>query len=113
MLDALEPLNLDRQQRGEPPLRIGIGLHTGLAVVGDIGSPEHRLEFTAIGDAVNVASRIQGLTKIVGTSVLVSSATRDQAGTGHAFRAIEPMLVKGKSEPLYTFVPSRHVAPPP
>jgi len=105
MVEALEQLNLERVRSGEVPLRLGIGIHTGRVVLGDIGTDERR-EYTAIGDAVNVASRIEGLTKDHGVPVLVSGETRAQAGGTFSWDERPASALRGRAEPVRLWVPA-------
>lgn len=112
MLNAIAEWNHERVAAGEPPIRLGIGVHFGTAVLGDIGS-ERRLEFAVVGDTVNVASRLEGLTRSMGVDLLVSEAlfTRAQAAgadTGR-FADMGAQPLRGREEPVHVwgYTPSR------
>jgi class 3 adenylate cyclase len=95
---ALIGYNDGRKKAGYQPIRIGIGLHYGDLILGTIGEDE-RMQTTVIADAVNLASRIEGLTKIYGVSLLVSKPLVDKLPPGHAFhlRHLGAVKAKGKS----------------
>jgi adenylate cyclase len=100
MLDEINAMNEARVEQGKKPIEVGIGVNTGQAVVGYIGSNE-RHEFTAIGDSVNTSSRLCGLAK--GGEVLASDATIRRAGPGFVVEPVSVLQVKGKEKGVPAF----------
>jgi adenylate cyclase len=114
MQERTAALNADRTRRGGPELVLGIGLHSGPAVVGDIGPP-HRREFTIVGGTVNLASRIEGLTRELGEPILASEAVRTRAPRASVWRPLPPHPVRGLEAPISLWAPAKAAqgAPPP
>jgi adenylate cyclase len=108
MAERLNALNADLLERGLPQIGVGIGLNTGVVCVGDMGS-DIRRSYTVMGDAVNLASRIEALTRHYGVDILAGEATRlatpHTAGAGFRWVEVDRVRVKGKLQPVTLFTP--------
>lgn len=102
MQRALDEMNRAGAFPKNLALKIGIGINTGDMIVGNMGS-EARFDYTVIGDNVNLASRMEGITKEYGVGILVSEATRREAGDSVMARRIDTVAVKGKKEPVVMY----------
>jgi tetratricopeptide (TPR) repeat protein len=104
MLQGLVRYNQGRRRAGYQPIRIGIGLNTGELMLGTVGD-QARMDGTVISDAVNLASRVEGMTKVYGVSLLISETTyfQLQDPAKYQIRIIDQVQAKGKSEPVTIF----------
>lgn len=111
MKALLGKINGERSVAGKPPIAIGIGIHSDEVVVGNIGS-RRRLEFTVVGDGVNVSSRLQGLNKEFGTTILVSETTFEALKAEFEFREMPEAKLRGRTKELrfYEVISARTVA---
>jgi len=99
MKKALRQWNIERGATGKPPVHIGIGLNTDQVVTGNIGSPT-RMDYTMIGDGVNLASRLESACKHYKTQILISENTYQALNGTYRIRQIDRVVVKGKSQPV-------------
>jgi adenylate cyclase len=99
-IENLEILNISLKKEFDKEFKIGIGIHTGTAMIGEVGS-YGRSDYTIIGDNVNLASRIEGLTKYFGAKILISQYTKENLVLGeYNIKYVSSVVVKGKTKPI-------------
>jgi len=103
MIEELKVLQTAFVAKGWPPIKIGVGLNTGTMTVGNMGS-SFRMAYTAMGDAVNLGSRLESITKQYGVYIIVSEFTRAKV-PDYVYRELDKIRVKGKDEPVTIFEP--------
>ena len=103
MQRAMKKLSAEMEEKGYPELKMGVGINSGPTSVGNMGS-KIRLAYTVMGDTVNLASRLEGLTKYYGVPILVGEQTRHKA-RGFIFREVDCVRVKGRREAVVMFEP--------
>ncbi len=104
MVGRLDSFNRGQEDRGRPTFRMGVGITFGPATVGNIGS-ERKMDYTVIGDMVNIASRLESLTKVYRQPILVSDAVHDRVGEVIPCRFVDRVVVKGRSGSSEIYAP--------
>ena len=108
MQKAMAELREELAKENLPQIRMRIGIHSGSAVVGNLGSAK-RFGYTAVGDDVNLAARLEGINKLYGTGIMMSSDTARQVEGRIALRPVDRVIVKGKSQAVEVFTPCENV----
>ncbi|OGT02537.1 MAG: hypothetical protein A2143_03065 [Gallionellales bacterium RBG_16_57_15] len=108
MQKAMAELREELAKEDLPQIRMRIGIHSGSAVVGNLGSAK-RFGYTAVGDDVNLAARLEGINKLYGTGIMMSSDTARQVEGRIALRPVDRVIVKGKSQAVEVFTPCENV----
>lgn len=99
MIKALKTFNQENIGKGLPELKVGIGIHTGEVILGNIGS-EKKLDYTVIGDSVNLTSRLEGLTKLYRCPIIISQDTYEHLQDKIICKILDYVKVKGKDKPI-------------
>lgn len=102
IMERLVEINREFASKGRPRISVGIGINTGEAVVGNMGTSV-RFDYTAIGDTINLASRLEGLSKYYGVSVIISETTVNETSGEFPFLKLDMVRVKGRESPLWIY----------